>query len=338
MTRYRPTDDPTSPGESTQAKSLREDDDLWDVMACPYCRGPIEPASTGALCRDCGVRFGLADDGTLDLRLDRPKRVTLSFELVDQPAYSTLPIETEPSVEEAPFDLEDIELPRRLPHELAGRLPPGRDGDLLLDLGCGHSIHRPVCEAAGYRWVGLDVVPGGPTVVGDARALPFQADTFASVLALKVIDQVQNPYLTFAEVGRVLEPGGVIIGSVASAEPFFGTNTFNLTPLGLCDGLRQSGLEAELIRPGWDAFRAQLMLGRFPYLPRSLAHALTAPLRTASRLWYRLGSLFVDHPKAEESFRRLNAAAELHFVARKPRHERPEATDAGGAIRPTTNG
>lgn len=312
---------------------LSAGDALWDRLVCPYCRGPLGRRPRGAACLECGQRFPLTDDGTLDLRLQEPKVVTQSFAVGDPPTYPDPPFETGPGDPSPGFDLSTVPLPRRLPRDLAAHVPAAGAGALALDLGCGDGRHRAVCEAAGYRWVGVDVVPGGATLLGDGQALPFADDTFEFVLTLKVLAQVQNPFLALAEARRVLAPGGTLVGNVAATEPFFGSNRFNVTPLGLYEGLRQAGFETERVFPGWDAFTAQALMGRFPRLPRPLSRAAVAPLKAANRLWYRAGAAVSDHEKASEEFRRLNAAAELHFVAHVP--ERPRGDPPADAAEPT---
>jgi SAM-dependent methyltransferase len=93
----------------------------------------------------------------------------------------------------------------------AGLLGPGR----VLDLGCGigHSY-----ELLGPReTVGLDRDPGAlagqarETVVGDMRALPFGAASFASVVSVHSIEHVPDAERVVAEVVRVLEPGGMAV-------------------------------------------------------------------------------------------------------------------------------
>jgi len=324
---------------STAGAHLAADDDLWEKLVCPYCHGPLVREVDGAVCEDCGDEYPLADDETLDLQPQRSKQVEQSFELGGVNRYPDLPFETSAGSPNPDLDLSRLSLPRRLPRNLAAHIPRSTGADsLALDLGCGKGIHREVCEAADYRWVGLDIDPSAATLVGDGQALPFADDTFEFVLSLKVASQVGNPFVMFSEVRRVLEPGGVFVGNIASTEPFFGSNTFNVTPVGLHELLRQGGLETERVFPGWDGFAAQAQMGRFPLMPRLLCRGAVAPLRAASMLWYRLSSIVVNHEKASETFRRLNAAAEWHFVAHAP-EETPGPTGATASrLDPRENG
>jgi SAM-dependent methyltransferase len=85
----------------------------------------------------------------------------------------------------------------------------------VLDVGCGvgHSYHL----LAPRETVGVDVDAGAlegqdrRTVVADMRALPFEDDSYPSVLSLHSIEHVPDPERGIAEIARVLEPGGVAV-------------------------------------------------------------------------------------------------------------------------------
>jgi ubiquinone/menaquinone biosynthesis C-methylase UbiE len=94
-----------------------------------------------------------------------------------------------------------------------------------LDLGCGHQVlpawryesERRVVEGA--RVVGLDAdrsaLRGHRTihrlVQGDIGALPFADDTFDLVTLNMVVEHLNDPERQFAEVRRVLRPGGSVL-------------------------------------------------------------------------------------------------------------------------------
>lgn len=83
----------------------------------------------------------------------------------------------------------------------------------VLDLGCGigHSYHR----LASRETVGVDVdaeaLEGQQrhTVVADMRELPFDNDSFSSVIASHAVEHVPDPERVVIEAARVLEPHGV---------------------------------------------------------------------------------------------------------------------------------
>jgi SAM-dependent methyltransferase len=91
----------------------------------------------------------------------------------------------------------------------AGLLPPDSP---VLDLGCG--VGHSFALLAPRETVGVDLdaeaLDGQErrTVVADMRKLPFGDGEFASVLSVQSIEHVPDPEKVFAEVVRVLKPGG----------------------------------------------------------------------------------------------------------------------------------
>ncbi len=106
---------------------------------------------------------------------------------------------------------------------LAASVPVGAR---WLDLGAGTQLHHgwigPSCENLAARaatLVGCDVVEEHiatnrsltAAVVSDANALPFATDSFDVVTANMVLEHLEHPHLVFAEVARVLSPGGLFL-------------------------------------------------------------------------------------------------------------------------------
>lgn len=92
----------------------------------------------------------------------------------------------------------------------------------ILDAGCGTGLnlrHLPIGST------GIDInprnvellrtrLPKHTIVEGDVEALPFEDGAFGSVLCTEVIEHIPDPGAALAEFHRVLQPGGVLIGSV----------------------------------------------------------------------------------------------------------------------------
>ncbi|MFO0581248.1 MAG: class I SAM-dependent methyltransferase [Anaeromyxobacter sp.] len=98
-------------------------------------------------------------------------------------------------------------------------LPAGARGRTL-DLGTGTGRNLPLLPGAA-RAVGVDPyvwnlrrarrrAPGVPLVQARAEALPFRDGAFDTVLSGLVMCSVDEPPQAFAEVRRVLRPGGVL--------------------------------------------------------------------------------------------------------------------------------
>lgn len=150
--------------------------------------------------------------------------------------------------------------------ELAARLEAGdRAGLRVLDLGCGagDSIDLFRSLSPGVRWSGVDIERSAEVEMRtradadfhtfDGERLPFGDAEFDLVWCKQVLEHVENPQGLLAEVTRVLQPGGVLIGSTSQLEPFHSRSTANPTPYGLSRAFETAGLQTTMLRPGIDS-------------------------------------------------------------------------------------
>ncbi len=94
-------------------------------------------------------------------------------------------------------------------------------GKKVVDIGCGYGKNRQIVESLGGEWVGVEPFEGGAhTIVADARNLPFENNTFDIAVMDAVLEHIPEVGKAFAEVARVLKPGGLFIGYVAFMECF----------------------------------------------------------------------------------------------------------------------
>ncbi len=95
-------------------------------------------------------------------------------------------------------------------------------GKRVLDLGCGTGRIVPELLKTANEVVGLDTskkmlevakkkFPNVEFVCGEAKALPFEDESFDAVVATFLIVHIPNPEICFEEVYRVLKPGGVFL-------------------------------------------------------------------------------------------------------------------------------
>ena len=95
------------------------------------------------------------------------------------------------------------------------------DRPALLDLGCGRGgVLEQLVDVPGGPHFGLDPdfeslaehrLPGLPRMVAPADAVPLQAGSVDVVISAWVLEHLPTPEITFAEVARVLRPGGVFV-------------------------------------------------------------------------------------------------------------------------------
>ncbi len=135
----------------------------------------------------------------------------------------------------------------------------------LLDLGCGEGKTCKDFKAknGNVDWFGVDIEES-PEVSRrtelhdrlfsfDGINIPFPDEKFDVIYFNQVLEHVENPYLLFNEIVRVLKPGGQLIGSVSYLETFHSLSIFNVTPYGLVKLANASNLSCKELRPGMDA-------------------------------------------------------------------------------------
>lgn len=155
-----------------------------------------------------------------------------------------------------------------------GVRPPAR----VLDAGCGWGTTLSALERAGYRAAGMDIArdmlerldrerPDRELYVADlTRALPDTIDPFDAVLALDVIEHIDDDRGAVAQLARLVRPGGVLIVSVPALPDFFTEfdaiqgHRRRYLPESLRGAFTDSGLEVERIF-WWGRWLAPL-LGR----------------------------------------------------------------------------
>jgi 2-polyprenyl-6-hydroxyphenyl methylase / 3-demethylubiquinone-9 3-methyltransferase len=109
----------------------------------------------------------------------------------------------------------------------AALIPPaGRDGAVLVDVGCGAGLLAPRVADKGYRHLGVDLVSsaleqarahGVVAVHGDATALPLPDGCADVVSAGEVLEHVTDLASVVAEACRVLRPGGLLVADTINA-------------------------------------------------------------------------------------------------------------------------
>jgi 2-polyprenyl-6-hydroxyphenyl methylase/3-demethylubiquinone-9 3-methyltransferase len=100
-------------------------------------------------------------------------------------------------------------------------IPPAtRDGEILVDLGCGAGLLAPYVALRGYRHIGVDLTASALTQAAAHGVTPVRAsvealclsDGIAQVVSAgEILEHVTDLSATIAEACRVLAPGGLLV-------------------------------------------------------------------------------------------------------------------------------
>ncbi len=294
-------------------------DNVWNILVCPHCGASLDNSNQCVRCNTCQLHYKYTKSGALDLRLQKKKTYhydfTLGTSLLPESGFefNILQKSSNPEV-----DLSNFDVPYHLSREIMSHCPMAkRDNSLMLDLGCGNTIHREVCEHAGFEYVGLDYKSDEASILGDAHSLPFKDGSFEFILSIAVLEHIRFPFVMMKEVYRVLEPNGIFIGTVAFLEPFHGNSFYHHTHLGTYNSLQEGGLRIERICPSdkWSVLVAQANMGLFPKMSPLFSKLLVIPIQIIHKIWWRIGGI-VSH-KASEGTRITNTTGAFTFIARK---------------------
>ncbi|MDX2851458.1 class I SAM-dependent methyltransferase [Streptomyces sp. PA03-3a] len=201
-----------------------------------------------------------------------------------------------------------------------------RAPDRVVDLGCGRGgsaayfrRHNPR-----VRWVGVDIsgspearqrTPGDdPVLYYDGVRLPFRSGALPLVYSHQVFEHVSRPRELLAEIGRVLRPGGVFIGSTSQFEPYHSFSLWNYTPYGFRVLVEEAGLAMEEIRPSLDGVTLIMRSyhGRPPEYGRYWDEA--SPLNAEIDTWAHR----TKRGAALANLRKLTYCGQFAFRVRKP--------------------
>jgi len=160
-----------------------------------------------------------------------------------------------------------------------------RNGERILDLGCGGGRHSFEAMRRGAFATALDADPGeagraaawvramldedkqtaesggqGHVVVGDGLALPFAEAAFDRVIASEVLEHVPDDGAVLAELARVTRPAGTMAVTVPRWYPEVAcwalSAEYRTSPGGHVRIYRRSQLRRRLYGAGFDVYRA----------------------------------------------------------------------------------
>jgi SAM-dependent methyltransferase len=123
---------------------------------------------------------------------------------------------------------------RILDRLLASLDPPLPSGARALDVGCGSGANGPVLAARAAFTVGIDASPVPLALDGtgarghaarlraDATALPFADESFDLVVALDVLEHLDDDAAAARELRRVMRPGAALVVFVPALRLLWG--------------------------------------------------------------------------------------------------------------------
>lgn len=124
-------------------------------------------------------------------------------------------------------------------------------GMRVADIGCGFGPLRPLVESLGAEWVGVEPFAKDPSfVAASAEDLPFADRSFDVVVMYAVLEHIPDVSKAFAEVARILKPGGVFTGYSAFMECFHEISYNHLSHKALEEYSRRNGMTLEAIHAG----------------------------------------------------------------------------------------
>jgi SAM-dependent methyltransferase len=87
----------------------------------------------------------------------------------------------------------------------------------VLELGAGDGVQTAMLRGIFPEVTPVDIAPSGDVegmIIADAADLPFEDDSFDLIFSSNVLEHVEQLDVAFAEMKRVLAPGGIMIHSM----------------------------------------------------------------------------------------------------------------------------
>lgn len=126
---------------------------------------------------------------------------------------------------------------------------------LLLDLGCGSEPYRCLFSAIVGEHIGVDLptdtIIKSIDVYGDGLHLPFNTNSFDTILCTQVIEHVPVPETMFNEMYHTLKKGGYLILTAPQVWGLHGepNDYYRYTKYGLKFLAEKSGFDIVYIKP-----------------------------------------------------------------------------------------
>jgi Methylase involved in ubiquinone/menaquinone biosynthesis len=142
----------------------------------------------------------------------------------------------------------------------------------LLDVGCGKMPYKDYIlnNSSVEKYYGLDIETAieydkdvKPDFFWNGREMPFDNNTYDTVILTEVLEHCPNPLATLKEINRVMKPNGTIFFTVPFLWPLHEMphDYYRYTPTALQLLLEESKFTSIIISAsgGWDASLAQML-------------------------------------------------------------------------------
>jgi 2-polyprenyl-3-methyl-5-hydroxy-6-metoxy-1,4-benzoquinol methylase len=204
----------------------------------------------------------------------------------------------------------------------------------ILEAGCGWGVNLEALEHAGYRVTGLDISrrileridrPERRLIEADlTQELPAPTDLYDGLLALDVIEHIDDDRAAVGQLGQLVRPGGVVIVSVPALPELFSRfdeiqgHRRRYVPERLQAAFAGTGLTVENIFwwGGWmvPVLRRMRKAGKADNSRKTYADFLRLPPWPAP--WLMVAAYAWEHGRALEG--KLKTGTSLFAVARRP--------------------
>jgi len=117
---------------------------------------------------------------------------------------------------------------------------------VVLDLGAGSAKYKDIIKMNAVKYTAFDMFPGERIdVVGDILKLPFDDNSFDTIVSTQVLEHVEKPWIMIDQIYRVLKKDGVCLVSCPFLVPYHPDpgDYFRYTKAGLISLFKNTGFE-----------------------------------------------------------------------------------------------
>jgi len=181
-----------------------------------------------------------------------------------------------------------------------------------LDLGAGSAKYRSIINKKASEYITFDMVEGDNVdIVGNVLDLPFEKESFDSVISTQVLEHVEKPWVMIEEIYRILKKDGICILTAPFLQPYHAdpSDYFRYTVEGMRSLFKNQGFK--IIESG--------SCGRsFTVLSEFIRFLYFDPYKKAKRGSWRITRLMTKMARILNRFSRNKIIyANVYIIAKK---------------------